>query len=434
MSVPVPTALTNTDAARSDIYRLGKTDHLLKKGECYTYFRRRFNKCSNFALENRCVPFDGPVTFGGTSYATLKHNANLLYWTWIVLDLPALRAVLPDDKPLPKDGSVFVHWTNAVAMVIVKEAKLSYGNTLIDTVQSISMYMWEELSGKAGKRLTEMIGKRKMREDLIKDAARRQRLYLPLPFSHTLHPGNVIPLDSLRPSTSDDNASIRLTVHWEELSNCVVVSHKDVQVYKPDGYALKSDDLLAHVDVTYVHLDHQERSDLIKQPPVQLITQTQVVSSTPVAALIHEVPLPLVGPVMDMAWVVRLKDHEDCNDWFNFEGFDKRDPIEKVALKVGNKFRFGGHEGRYYRLVEPYQTRNNIPEKHIYYKSWNINGEMFDPTGFRNFASGDNPILVVELQPELKDKVATIIVVARSHQIITYNGGRCETAISEFDS
>ena len=44
------------------------------------------------------------------------------------------------------------------------------------------LFMWEELSGKSGRRLMEMIGKRHSRSTLICDSRQRRTLYVPLPF------------------------------------------------------------------------------------------------------------------------------------------------------------------------------------------------------------------------------------------------------------
>jgi hypothetical protein len=68
------------------------------------------------------------------------------------------------------DNEPFAYWTNAVGQAIVKMATLIIGTQTIDTLYSDFLFMWEELAGKPGKRLTEMIGKRYCREDLIVDS------------------------------------------------------------------------------------------------------------------------------------------------------------------------------------------------------------------------------------------------------------------------
>ena len=49
----------------------------------------------------------------------------------------------------------------------IKQAKLMVGTMVVDTMYNDFLFMWEELAGKPGKRLTEMIGKYYCRDDLI---------------------------------------------------------------------------------------------------------------------------------------------------------------------------------------------------------------------------------------------------------------------------
>lgn len=466
-----PMFTMGTGAAANELVRPGQMDVFLKKSEStesvVTYWRRRFVKTTNFAMENVVQAFQTPPKFGHTSQLTFQHVADLLYYVYIVIDLPAIKAHLPGITPMPvlhddnnnasgyatmmgqntafgvantdtpiavagsssllpqqyvsqeSNPAVWCHWANAVAQLIVKRAALFIDGHLTDTLYGVSLYMWEELSGKAGKRLREMIGKRKTREQLIKDAKHKQRFYVPLPYFFTLNPGSVLPIGHLKNSVH----GVQLMVEWESLANCIVVSHKNVQVLKADNSPLTENDLKAHVDATYVHLDDDERTRFETSNFDQLITQTQLNYFTGKSE-VHQVNLSFNHPVIELMWAVRRKEHETVNNWFNFSGKDGRDPVEEVALKINNRYRFGGQEGRYYRLVEPYQSHSSIPKSHIYSKSFAIAPEAHDPCGSSDFSNVDSAELILKLQPELKDEDVTIIIVARNHQIVRYNKGK----------
>lgn len=325
-------------AASNELLQLGAMDQFIKKGACVSYWRRRFNKSTNFAMENVCQPFQITPTFGGTSQLTFQRAAELLYYLYVVIDLPAIRAFLPGSAPVgatygyantdtpsaaaaASAGSapgvaqsapqVWCHWANAIAQLLIKRAALFVGGHLTDTLYGVSMYMWEELSGKAGKRLREMIGKRKTRDQLIRDAQFKQRFYVPLPYFFTLSPGNVMPLVNLH------HHGVQLIVEWEKLENCIVVSGPGVQVLKDDGTQLTANDLKAWVDTTYVHLDVDERNRFANANFDQLITQTQI-NFFQGKSEVHQVRLSFNHPVIELMWAVRRKVNEDCNNWFNF--------------------------------------------------------------------------------------------------------------------
>jgi len=433
-------------AANNELLHLGAMDQMIKKGACVSYFRRRYNKCTNFALESVCQPFQITPQFGGTSQLTFQRAAELMYTLYVVIDLPAIRAYLPGasgaapsvpnlayngglDTPSASANSsagypsqqqqqppVWCHWANAVAQLIIKRAALFVGGHLTDTLYGVSMYMWEELSGKAGKRLREMIGKRKSREQLIYDAQRKQRFYVPMPFYYTLNPGNAMPLVNLH------HHGVQLAVEWEKLENCVVVSAPGVQVLKDDGSALSPNDLKAWVDTTYVHLDVDERNRFATANFDQLITQTQINFFHGKSEL-HQIRLAFNHPVIELMWAVRRRVNENANHWFNFSGVGGRDPIEEVALRMNNLFRFSGHEGRYYRLVEPYQSHSSIPKSHVYCKSFAIWAEDSNPNGTSNFSKVDNADMIIKLQPELADEYVTVIIAARNHQVVRFLEG-----------
>lgn len=82
----------------------------------------------------------------------------------------------------PELGGAWAHWSNAIGQLLIRAARIVIGGSTIDTLYSDFLFMWEELSGKSGRRLMEMIGKRHSRSLLICDSRQRRTLYVPLPF------------------------------------------------------------------------------------------------------------------------------------------------------------------------------------------------------------------------------------------------------------
>jgi len=322
-------------------------------------------------------------------------------------------SVPPQDKP-------WCHWSNAIGQLLVKRAVLVVGGHQTDTLYSDYLFMWEELSGKAGKRLREMIGKRKSRKTLIKDAGNKTRLYVPLMWYFCLNSGNALPLCTLQ------FHGVQLMVEWEHLKKCVVVSDDDVEVRKTeDNQKLNNNDLIAWIDTTYVYLDIEERNRFSLANFDQLITQVQCIVR-PATTNTVTVPLTFNHPTIELIWAVRRRSCEAQNNHFNFSGIDGRDPLEEVSLRLNNLNRFSGREARYYRLVQPYQHHSSIPKAFVYCYSFALFPEDAQPSGSLNFSRIDNIEMNFILQDGLgcnPKQGATIIIFARSWNILRFTEG-----------
>ena len=72
-----------------------------------------------------------------------------------------------------------------------------------------------------------------------------------------------------------------------------------------------------------------------------------------------------------------------------------------VKLKLNNTNRFESTEGRYFRLVEPWQYHTNIPRSPIYSYSFSMQPEDVQPSGSCNFSRIDNSKLDLSLDARL---------------------------------
>ena len=252
-----------------------------------TYWRLKHSTHTNFATEPIAQSFTTAVSFGQSASITLNRTGDLIYRQYVVADLPGLyptvvagttssyayvldavgtassgytpAAELAAGLTNPL-GGYYAHYVNAVGFALIKSVRLVVGGHVIDTLFSDYLYMMEELSGKAGKRLQDMIGKFETREQLIAHSRRPQRLYIPLPFWYSQVAGNALSLVSLA------FHGVQLTVDFEELNKLIVVSNKDIKVMKTDaagastGREIVEADLSACISTEYVYLDVSERN------------------------------------------------------------------------------------------------------------------------------------------------------------------------------
>ncbi len=128
-------------------------------------------------------------------------------------------------------------------------------------------------------------------------------------------------------------------------------------------------------------------------------------------------------PTIELIWAVRRQCQDQANNHFNYSGKFGRDPVKAVSLRFNNLPRFSGKEGRYFRLVQPYQHHSLIPDAFIYVYSFAINPEDPQPSGSVNLSRIDNTELLLDLQDELCDENTCIIVFGRNWNIFRYREG-----------
>jgi hypothetical protein len=458
----------------TELIALGAADQYLTANPTITFFRFRYNKHTNYAMEAIEQPFNSQVAFGSDCQVTLNRTGDLIYFMYVVIDLPAIKAVdnvqgvcgigspqFPspasfcdpcDDGPAMSDCNncctsssdqaddflepfdnpdtfdnldtctgltgVWAHWVNAIGQFLVQRACLVIGGQVVSVLYADFLFMWEELAGKPGKRLTEMIGKRYTRAQLVADSHEDRRLYVPLPFWFTKTSGNALPLVSLQ------FHGVQVHVMFANLLDCVQVSHSNVLVLKCNScQPLNQNDLNARLLTTYVYLDIHERDRFATGSFEQLIDQVQyfnIVSNQPQVRM----NLNFNHPIIELMWAVKRQCQMNVNNWFNYSGKWGRDPVKFVHLRLNNLPRFSAKEGRYFRLVEPYQYHTLIPESFTYCFSFALFPEEPQPSGSMNASRIDNVELILELQDDLTNvSPVQIVVFGRNWNIFRYREG-----------
>lgn len=448
----------------SELIALGASDVHLTADPTVTYWRLQIEKCTNFAMESVLQTFTGQPAWGSEVSLTLNRTGDLIHWMYVIIDLPAITAQsipsgsqsftgcrFPCANPCnpcqdpPAQGDCipcnlndpvemepadtfddiddctglqrpYANWVNEIGFAAVSRASFSIGGQIIDTVYSYYMHMWEELSGQPGKRLEEMIGKRYTLANLVEDSSYNRRLYVPLPFYFTRFSGNALPLVSLQ------FHSVQIHVCFAPLQSLIQVSDCDVNVIRcSDGQPITNQDMNALLDTTYVYLDMEERDRFAVGSFQQLFTQVQQFSTTSTGSNI-KAQLNFNLPTLELIWAVQRKCQAAANNTFNFSGFQNRDPVVRVCLRLNNLQRTD-REGQYYRLVQPYQAHTNIPRGFIYNYSFALHPEDCQPSGSLNFSRIDNIELGLQLQPELASEEVALYVFARNFNVLRFKQG-----------
>ena len=482
--------------ALTQLIAVGALDQYLTANSNFTFFKVKYNKHTNFAMESIGQPFNTAVAFGAEAQITLNRSGDLIYFMYCVIDLPAITACPAEEErcggispvgqfpacgdacnpcmeadrnaydqyldegfteagtqerwamvntakarwirdkyggcvPLDccdeaedcphhlcKDlNGIWAHWVNGIGMFLIRAARIVIGGSTIDTLYNDFLYIWEELTGKTGRRLNEMVGKRYSRATLCCDSRVRRTLYVPLPFWFTQHSGQALALASLQ------FHGVQIHIEFERLERCIVTSHSNT-VVKNCGTAccLTASDLHACLETTYIYLDTDERGRFATTHYETLITQTQSFMMQTCNSQVR-MQLNFNHPVLELIWAVRRKCQESCNNWFNYSGIDNRDPVISCALYLNNQSRFSSKPGVWFRLVQPYQYHSNIPDCFIYVYSFALYPEDPTPSGSCNMSRIDHVDLALQLQESLGQEQVTIIVFARNWTVLRFREG-----------
>ena len=259
------------------------------------------------------------------------------------------------DNLCPELGGTWAHWTNGVGQFLIRCARIVVGGSTVDSLYNDFLFMWEELTGKSGRRLTEMIGKRYTRTQLICDSRQRRVLYVPLPFWFTQQrPGPRPRLAPVPRRAGPRRVRAPRALHrrlgrqrrGQELRH-VVLPRAQRPVRVPRDHD--------------VYLDNAERDHFATTHYEVLIVQNQAFHMQTTNSQVR-MQLNFNHPVLELIWGVRRQCHEKCNNWFNYSGIDNRDPVVSAALYLNNQSRFSSKPGAWFRLVQPYQHHSNIPD------------------------------------------------------------------------
>jgi hypothetical protein len=472
--------------ALNQMVSLGLADGVLTAKPVITYWRHVIKRYTNFALEAHDLDFNqGQPQFGSNPSCNLDRIGDLVYWMYVRIDLPGIGleqagAIVPPTTKDASGNSIQPYWTHAVGQALIEKTAFFIGGQCIDEIMGEFMYIWEELSGAPGKRLAEMTGKFDALLSLQILSRQPRILYVPLYFWFTLNSGLALPLVSLQFHSVKVSVKFRDYLSLLKLTcaaiaaphNFTLASIRNRALFRPSYYigaaqppadlsTLTASAMTAQILVTYVYLDQNERAkfaegafeSVIPQHQAQTAPTEQTVSGVGAVGVdkLQSIDLNFNHTVMELFWVVRLRIHEGftsvtnpCtnlyNEWFNFGGPNDFvttlpiDPVKSARLLLNNANRWEKREGRYFRLVQPYQHHTNIPDKFIYSYSFALQPQDIQPSGTCNFSRIDSTKLEIELDgrvfygPSIAagtdgNSAVTTLVYARNWNVLRFKYG-----------
>lgn len=321
------------------------------------------------------------------------------------------------------DEAVFLedlepHYTNAIGQFALAEISLVLGSHEIHKITNLFLYIWEELAGKPGKRLSEMIGKYDTPATRMLASRRKRKYYTPIPFFFTENTGLALPTVTL------GFQSVKITVQTSPMDDCIVKPTNDLVTswpkeikvkVRPDGLTnaeirdagdtvadfdnLAKSDLNLRMEYFAVHLAEDESQRLTYGQFQQVITQNQyhsesITNKRNQDATAATAPHPFRSKftfthiMAEYIIVVRRQIHMDNNEHFNFDGAPDPategtalDPFVELGVEFGHVNRWTKRDAQFYRMCTPYMHHTNLTRDFIYVMSYAVDPEDPQPSG-----------------------------------------------------
>ena len=338
----------------------GAMDKFISGGEdaSITYFRKMSKKHTNFAMEHKYL--QATTSGGKTQTFNVERDCDLISGMYVRVKLPELAA-----------GT----YVDCVGFAFVKEAKLSIGGQIVDTITSHSMMMWEELTAsKNGKALGKMIG----RTD--SPTGDEQTLYVPLNFWFCQDYSVSLPLVALA------YHSIKLTLKFadlDEITDGTTTAATDTTSAVTTAASIKGNGNLysdISINTHTVLLDTAERTQFASGKFDVLFNQHQHHEASPVSSAFS---LDFNHPCSQIMW---------CITDPNTAGLGYKKMTLPPSLKLNNKNRFDdANDVLFFREVQAHAHYSSIPAKEVYVYSFALNPEdTIQPSGSINFSRIDN--------------------------------------------
>lgn len=346
----------------------GAEDLYLTGNPSISFFRSVYRRHTQFGMEYIPLYFDPIPSFTATqdTTATVKidRNADLLYDTYLVYDLPALFT----------NNQIPVGWVEEIGCKIIKEITIRADGTILDTQRGDFLKVYSDLTlpvDQKAKFISLVGGEPFMQnsgKNLVNDINQQQiaiqarRLYIPLFFWFCRNSGLALPLvatqynqifidvrfSSLNElirignplispkrlfgdyTNSDQNVAIRnylMFGNTEGMNNGrTIYDQNNVFYYFTQNNWQSNTFLLAN----YIFLGDDEQTQIAQSSREYLITQTQFYLYQGLRQGPNTIEMTLNHPVSEIIWYLTRDDLDLSNDWYNFSGYNNPQSIQWI--------------------------------------------------------------------------------------------------------
>jgi hypothetical protein len=360
----------------------GAQDVYLTGNPQITFFKIVYRRYTNFAQESIEQPFSGgSVDFGRKVVCQVARNADLMYRTYLQVDLPALSQTT---------GTVA--WARNIGHVLISDVNIEIGGQQIDKHYGDYMHIWNQLTQTAEKQdgFSVMVGNTTV---LTEPSASipATTLYIPFHFWFCENAGLALPLIALQ------YHDVKFNLTFNSAANCYIT---DDNAVPSSGTPVISN---ATIYIDYIYLDTDERRQFAQVQHEYLIEQLQYSGAESFSSTNVNPKLNLNHPVKELIWVFQLDSNvtNGANRWTDYtdsasnlaNAFLGNDVLNTAKLQLNGQDRFSVRPAAYFNIVQPYQHHTACPPTGIYVYSFALHPEQHQPSGSVNMSRIDNAVL-----------------------------------------
>jgi hypothetical protein len=457
------------------IAAVGRQNEALSRDPQFTLFDVKHNRYTNFAEDFEWNDMNGVVTFGAQKApSTISRYGDLITDLHIYFSLPAIEAPPDGAWNMYEDASgntayytTGAYWVNAIGYALIQEITLEIGSQDIDTLYSDYLFLWEELTQRAGARIRETVGRFEwsttVESDMIEWSSLPRELFVQVPFffnKYFLEKGLAVPLISLT------YHEIKIKISFAPVADVASVvmqtgldeSFRDkwylqesgqnaIPRNKNTGTYLQSTDLVCKLLITYIYLDVDERNAMSQKDTELVVTTIQRQQNTVATAGLQQDSLKLYfnHPSNFLMWVVRPQNYKTqagrrrysvgYKDQFdysakraneNYPFGDAIDPVTNATLKLNSHERWPEYMSSvFFRVVQPLLKFENVPSAYLYVYVFAVAGGTWNPTSTLNFSRIEHTQLDLKYNNTSSDpiQVSDILLFVESYNILVIRSG-----------
>ena len=423
---------------------MGAQDAYLSGNPQITFWKGMFKRHTNFAMEPFRINFTGQPNWGTKQSATINRNADLLYSTYLEVQLPSYNSDSRKDACYNNDQ---FH----LGYNLLKYAELEIGGQLIDRQYGEWMFLWDTLCGSTekslnGQQLVGVGGRPTVRagsnptgstggvidvKDILGSSPNATAsvgqvlipaapagckvgmhgghntsqpghptiVYVPLNFFYCRNPGAALPLIALQ------YHEVKINILWNE-NQLISGDYVDVPVPAQPSQAA--------IYVDYIYLDVEERRRMAQESHEYLIEQVQYNEDKGLSSYQNRIDLTFNHPVKELVWVVQPTCYRSCKmpipggvggpDFStpsarkyssNSQGLGDtasnvnrltpftydQNAVFKQHLQINGQDRLDARYGDYYNKVQPYQHHTGITQTEYIKYDGVANGSVVEYSG-----------------------------------------------------